>query len=258
MKKMLLAFPLILGASSLEIENLRTDLYSKSGVNVLKKIELSLEFEGENLDLRKSQIIDSINTVISGFFYEDIFTESGKNNFKNTLEKFIAKKYKVKIDEIYILSLSGVEKFDIEEFKKFLQSSEAKEKNTGNQLKKVLDDMEIPQAKDIKIPTVPQIPKNFFGDSEDNGENTPDTDINPEILNVPKNMSDIEEKIKRDLIQNQNSGKRTDNVLEQNRSKKNPQTLDQNFESSRPKSNSDLEPDHGGFELNHDENETSI
>ncbi|HEC1786852.1 TPA: hypothetical protein R1733_001724, partial [Campylobacter lari] len=35
-------------ASSLSIENFRTDLYSKVGNNTLKKIEMNLDFEGEN------------------------------------------------------------------------------------------------------------------------------------------------------------------------------------------------------------------
>ncbi|ELJ2139371.1 hypothetical protein VAG88_000911, partial [Campylobacter coli] len=104
MKKIfLLAFlSLSLNAQSLELDKIRTDLYSKSGANVLKKIEISLEFEGEKLKENENKLTDAVNTVISGFFYEDIFTELGKNNFKKTLEKFIDKKYKIKINEIYI------------------------------------------------------------------------------------------------------------------------------------------------------------
>ncbi|WP_273337251.1 hypothetical protein [Campylobacter avium] len=60
-------------AQSLKIEDLRTELYSKEGKNILKKIELSLEFEGENLEQNKLK--DATNTVISSFFYEDIFTK---------------------------------------------------------------------------------------------------------------------------------------------------------------------------------------
>ncbi len=215
MKKMLLSLALILSANGLEINHLRTELYSKNGVNVLKKIDLSLEFEGENLELRKSQIIDSVNTVISGFFYEDIFTELGKNNFKKTLEKFMEKKYKLKVDAIYILSLSGVEKFDIEEFKKFLQSTEAEKKSKENKLKEILDSIEVPDVKEAKVPAVPKIPQNF---SDNN------TDINLQNLNNSKNTPELEEKKEPVLNQDFNKSK---NDFEQNSSE---ESLKQNLD----------------------------
>lgn len=204
MKKIfLLAFlSLSLNAQSLELDKIRTDLYSKSGANVLKKVEISLEFEGEKLKENENKLTDAVNTVISGFFYEDIFTELGKNNFKKTLEKFIDKKYKIKINDIYILSLSGVEKFDLEEFKRFLESTEAKEKNVGSEVKKALDNLEIPQApavpniSNIKAPQIDQLFKDDnTQNQEDNGE------ININTLDIPK-ITDIEERIKRDLIAN--------------------------------------------------------
>ncbi|EOH7341518.1 flagellar basal body-associated FliL family protein [Campylobacter coli] len=204
MKKIfLLAFlSLSLNAQSLELDKIRTDLYSKSGANVLKKVEISLEFEGEKLKENDNKLTDAVNTVISGFFYEDIFTELGKNNFKKTLEKFIDKKYKIKINDIYILSLSGVEKFDLEEFKRFLESTEAKEKNVGSEVKKALDNLEIPQAPavpNISNIKAPQIDQLFKDDNTQNQEDNGEIDIN--TLDIPK-ITDIEEKIKRDLIAN--------------------------------------------------------
>lgn len=204
MKKIfLLAFlSLSLNAQSLELDKIRTDLYSKSGANVLKKVEISLEFEGEKLKENENKLTDAVNTVISGFFYEDVFTELGKNNFKKTLEKFIDKKYKIKINDIYILSLSGVEKFDLEEFKRFLESTEAKEKNVGNEVKKALDNLEIPQAPavpNISNIKAPQIDQLFKDDNTQNQEDNGEIDIN--TLDIPK-ITDIEEKIKRDLIAN--------------------------------------------------------
>lgn len=204
MKKIfLLAFlPLSLNAQNLELDKIRTDLYSKSGANVLKKVEISLEFEGEKLKENENKLTDAVNTVISGFFYEDIFTELGKNNFKKTLEKFIDKKYKIKINDIYILSLSGVEKFDLEEFKRFLESTEAKEKNVGSEVKKALDNLEIPQAPavpNISNIKAPQIDQLFKDDNTQNQEDNGEIDIN--TLDIPK-ITDIEEKIKRDLIAN--------------------------------------------------------
>ncbi len=204
MKKIfLLTFlSLSLNAQSLELDKIRTDLYSKSGANVLKKVEISLEFEGEKLKENENKLTDAVNTVISGFFYEDIFTELGKNNFKKTLEKFIDKKYKIKINEIYILSLSGVEKFDLEEFKRFLASTEAKEKNVGSEVKKALDNLEIPQTpavSNISDIETPQIDQLFQDDNTQNQYDNGEIDIN--TLNIPK-ITDIEEKIKRDLIAN--------------------------------------------------------
>lgn len=112
-------------ANTLSIENFKTDLYSKTGNNVLKTIELNLEFEGENLEEKK--IIDALNTIISSYFYEDLFTEIGKSNFKETLLKFSNKKYKTQIKNIYLLKVNSVKEFDIEELKKFLQELDSKE-----------------------------------------------------------------------------------------------------------------------------------
>lgn len=201
MKKIILmTLPLFLNAQNLELEKLRTDLYSKSGTNVLKKIELSLEFEGKNLKENEKKIIDGVNTVVSGFFYEDIFTELGKNNFKKTLEKFLDKKHKIKIDDIYILSLSGVEKFDLEEFKRFLQSTEAEEKDIKNQVKESVENLEIPTVQSPKVPQnlnpdinksqleIPQILSKINDEEpQDNGT------INPKLFELSK---EIEKTIK--------------------------------------------------------------
>ncbi|EBF6065604.1 flagellar basal body-associated FliL family protein [Campylobacter lari] len=112
-------------ANSLSIEDFRTDLYSKAGNNTLKKIEMTLDFEGENLEQKK--IIDALNTIVSSYFYEDLFTEVGKNNFKETLLKFSNKKYKTQIKNIYILKINSVAQFDIEELKRFVKDLEKKE-----------------------------------------------------------------------------------------------------------------------------------
>ncbi|EOD7352179.1 hypothetical protein ACJY7W_001664 [Campylobacter jejuni] len=204
MKKIFLSVFLVLSlnAQNLEIDKIRTDLYSKSGANVLKKVEISLEFNGNNLKENENKLIDAVNTVISGFFYEDIFTEIGKNNFKKTLEKFLDKKYKIKLDDIYIISLSGVEKFDLEEFKRFLESTEAKEKGMGGEVKKALENLEVPKT---QVPSVPNLEakqvEQLFKDSDEENKND-NGEINIDNLNTPKMTPDIEEKIKRDLIAN--------------------------------------------------------
>ncbi|EGK8039172.1 flagellar basal body-associated FliL family protein [Campylobacter lari] len=120
-------------ANSLSIEDFRTDLYSKAGNNTLKKIEMTLDFEGENLEQKK--IIDALNTIVSSYFYEDLFTEVGKNNFKETLLKFSNKKYKTQIKNIYILKINSVAQFDIEELKRFVKDLEKKEEDLKETVK---------------------------------------------------------------------------------------------------------------------------
>lgn len=186
MKKIFLSMILLLNlsAQNLEIDKLRTDLYSKSGTNILKKIEISLEFQGDDLQENKNKLIDSINTVISGFFYEDIFTEIGKNNFKKTLEKFVDKKYKIKLNDIYILSLSGIEKFDLEEFKRFLQSTQAQEENIGEEVKQTLQDLEPPKTQDLEDLNASKSIEELFKDMPKQEQN--DEQININRLNIPK------------------------------------------------------------------------
>lgn len=216
MKKIILSLilPLFLSAEVVELEKIRTELYSKSGVNVLKKIEISLEFEGKNLKHNEKKLTDSVNTVISGFFYEDIFTELGKNNFKKTLSKFVDKKYKIKLNDIYILSLSGVEKFDIEEFKRFLESTDAK--NVKEEVKESVKDLENAPKLEIPKVQVPQIETNLsqqndnlslpkiFENLSENEEKREDERIDSKLFELSKN---IEAEIKRGLsLENNTTG----------------------------------------------------
>lgn len=176
-------------AQNVRIENLRTELYSKSAENTLKKVELSLEFEGVNLHSNENKLLDSTNTVIASFFYEDLFTELGKMRFKDTLIKFAQKKYQLGIKNIYILSLKGIEKFDIKEFKSFLEESSDEKKEA---IKKVVNE----QNTSVQVPKIPQLPdiNALLGDTP----NTNVDDINiqniqkmqiPQIPNLPKNVT---------------------------------------------------------------------
>lgn len=132
--------PLFVCAESLKIEHLRTELYSKAAENTLKKIELSLEFEGENLRANENRLLDSTNTVIASFFYEDIFTELGKMRFKEALSKFASSHYGISIKNVFILSLKGIESFDLDELKSFLEDSETPANTRKRQLKKAFKD----------------------------------------------------------------------------------------------------------------------
>ncbi|EAL0498355.1 hypothetical protein K7I34_001472 [Campylobacter upsaliensis] len=214
MKKfiLLLISFLFLKAEVVELEKLRTELYSKSGANVLKKIEISLEFEGKNLKANEKKLIDSVNTVISGFFYEDIFTELGKNNFKKILSKFADKKYKIKLNDIYILSLSGVEKFDIEEFKRFLESTDTK--NLKEEVKESVKDLQNAPKLEIPKVQVPQIETNLsqqndnlslpklFENLNEDEEKQEDVGIDPKLFELSKS---IEEEIKKGLSLDNNT-----------------------------------------------------
>lgn len=92
-------------AGSIEISNFETDLYSKS--NGLKKINLSIKVIGDNVANEKDFIQDSLNMVISSYYYEDLFTELGKENLKKTIIKYAGKKYSVNIDDILIMNLKS-------------------------------------------------------------------------------------------------------------------------------------------------------
>lgn len=128
--------PLFVCAESLKIEHLRTELYSKAAENTLKKIGLSIEFEGENLRANENRLLDSTNTVIASFFYEDIFTELGKMRFKEALSKFASSHYGISVKNVFILSLKGIESFDLDELKSFLEDSETPANTRKRQLKK--------------------------------------------------------------------------------------------------------------------------
>lgn len=140
---MLLCLVLNVFADVLKIENFRTDLYSKTGANTLKKVEFSLELHGKELNQFESKIKDALLSVISAFFYEDIFTELGKEKFKNTFLSFSNKKYQSSIDSVFFLSLKSIDSFDLEEFKAYLEDVEHK-KSKGQ-----LKEQKSPQPKDF-------------------------------------------------------------------------------------------------------------
>ncbi|TXE78855.1 hypothetical protein FPD46_07400 [Campylobacter peloridis] len=160
-------------ANSLSIEDFRTDLYSKIGNNTLKKIEITLEFEGDNLD--EIKIIDALNTIISSYFYEDLFTEIGKNNFKETLLKFSNKKYKTHIKNIYILKINSIQEFDLEELKRFLK------------------DMDKTDIKEKVVSKKIENTKNILENKEHNISKNEDANISTEIIKQDINSSNIQD-----------------------------------------------------------------
>lgn len=163
-------FALSLGANSLKISDLSTDLYSKKSPNTLKKIVLSLEIEGNDLNNNASKLYDAANTVVSGFFYEDLFTELGKLRFKETLTRYVNKKYKLKIDNVYILSMKSAPDIDINELRALLNESQKSE----NQ-KNIKDEKKENNSTNfnIAVPKVPEITAilNDASSGESNGDN---------------------------------------------------------------------------------------
>ncbi|TQR28009.1 flagellar basal body-associated FliL family protein [Campylobacter sp. MIT 97-5078] len=189
MKKIILflLLPLFVLSQSLKVENLRTEIYSKAGKNTLKKVQISLEFEGKNVKENESKITDASNIIISSFFYEDLFTELGKLRFKDTLQNFINKKYKLEIDGVYILALKGIEKFDIEELKSFLKDTEAsdEQKETAEKIIKK-DEEKNTSTFDLKVPEIKALsdPSSLLVPDTDTQSLNVDT-IDPKALELP-------------------------------------------------------------------------
>jgi len=110
----------------LKIPDFEADLFSKQG-NKLRKIELSIMFDGDNVRTNDYKLLDALNVVISSFYIEDLFTSQGKERFKDLLQKYILKKYMMDIDFIYILRLTIHEEIDVDQL---LQKIEKLEKGT--------------------------------------------------------------------------------------------------------------------------------
>ncbi|MBX1934579.1 hypothetical protein I9Q28_03730, partial [Campylobacter lari] len=119
---------------------------------------------------------------------EDLFTEVGKNNFKETLLKFSNKKYKTQIKNIYILKINSVAKFDLEEFKRFINDLEKKDDNIIKTIKQkeIQDNSKVAkntdqnntQSKDINTH---QINNN---DKDDNKSFNQDTNTSKEAMDM--------------------------------------------------------------------------
>lgn len=187
MKKLILltlVFSTLL-ADSVRFDSLRTELYSKNEANTLRKIDLGLEFEGASLGTKKSQILDATNSVISAFFYEDIFTERGKIVFKDKLINYLAQKYGIHVRNIFILSVKGVEKFDLDELKSFLKDSEkgVSSKNSPKSPKNKTTEQNL----SMQIPKIPALPdiSTLLNDGTSTGAESDDfINIDPNALNI--------------------------------------------------------------------------
>ncbi len=113
MKKVFLVlfFSLSLFADSFEVRDFKANIYSKK--SELVKIQLTAVFEGRDLKINQDRILDALNIVIGSFFFEDLMTSKGKEEFKNLLIKYLDKKYGVEIDEILIIKLMQADNITI-------------------------------------------------------------------------------------------------------------------------------------------------
>lgn len=113
MKKvfLILFFSLSLFADSFEVRDFKANIYSKK--SELVKIQLTAVFEGRDLKINQDRILDALNIVIGSFFFEDLMTSKGKEEFKNLLIKYLDKKYGVEIDAILIIKLMQADNITI-------------------------------------------------------------------------------------------------------------------------------------------------
>ena len=150
MKKIFLGFFLLgilefhaLFGADFEIKNLEVDLYSKTS-SEMKKISMDLHiFTSEAA--KSSAIKDAINVIVSSFYAQDLMSSKGKEAFKEAIKKYSASKYKIKIDDVYILSLKEIDNIDI---KRLVKQLDKYYKNSANKENKSMGNSRIPSSQD--------------------------------------------------------------------------------------------------------------
>lgn len=150
MKKIFLGFFLLgilefhaLFGADFEIKNLEVDLYSKTSAE-MKKISMDLHIFTNEV-AKSSAIKDAINVIVSSFYAQDLMSSKGKEAFKEAIKKYSASKYKIKIDDVYILSLKEIDNIDIARLVKQLDKYY---KNSANKENKSMGNSRIPSRQD--------------------------------------------------------------------------------------------------------------
>ena len=150
MKKIFLGFFLLgilefhaLFGADFEIKNLEVDLYSKTS-SEMKKISMDLHIFTSEV-AKSSAIKDAINVIVSSFYAQDLMSSKGKEAFKEAIKKYSASKYKIKIDDVYILSLKEIDNIDIARLVKQLDKYY---KNSANKENKSMGNSRIPSSQD--------------------------------------------------------------------------------------------------------------
>ena len=150
MKKIFLGFFLLgilefhaLFGADFEIKNLEVDLYSKTS-SEMKKISMDLHIFTNEV-AKSSAIKDAINVIVSSFYAQDLMSSKGKEAFKEAIKKYSASKYKIKIDDVYILSLKEIDNIDIARLVKQLDKYY---KNNASKENKSMGNSRIPSSQD--------------------------------------------------------------------------------------------------------------
>ena len=150
MKKIFLGFFLLgilefhaLFGADFEIKNLEVDLYSKTS-SEMKKISMDLHIFTNEV-AKSSAIKDAINVIVSSFYAQDLMSSKGNEAFKEAIKKYSASKYKIKIDDVYILSLKEIDNIDI---KRLVKQLDKYYKNSANKENKNMGNSRIPSSQD--------------------------------------------------------------------------------------------------------------
>ncbi|RUM66777.1 MAG: hypothetical protein DSZ06_02635 [Sulfurospirillum sp.] len=127
-------------ADSVDMIDFESDLFSKDNHH-LKKVVISLHLEGKNLQENSYALQDSLNILISSYYLEDLLTSQGKEQFKKDFINYLSNRYKVQINNIYIIKLTRIKGIDdIDELIQRLKS-EGFLKNKQD-IKKVFDNIQ--------------------------------------------------------------------------------------------------------------------
>ena len=196
MKKIFLGFFLLgilefhaLFGADFEIKNLEVDLYSKTS-SEMKKISMDLHIFTNEV-AKSSAIKDAINVIVSSFYAQDLMSSKGKEAFKEAIKKYSASKYKIKIDDVYILSLKEIDNIDIARLVKQLDKYY---KNSANKENKSMGNSRIPSSQD-------EI-KTDFGE-QDFGTSSEALSVNAKIEEQKKQANELIErqmKASRDML----------------------------------------------------------
>ena len=192
MKKIFLGFFLLgilefhaLFGADFEIKNLEVDLYSKTS-SEMKKISMDLHiFTSEAA--KSSAIKDAINVIVSSFYAQDLMSSKGKEAFKEAIKKYSASKYKIKIDDVYILSLKEIDNIDI---KRLVKQLDKYYKNSAN------------KESNSRIPSSQDEIKTDFGE-QDFGTSNEALSVNAKIEEQKKQANELIErqmKASRDML----------------------------------------------------------
>ncbi|MDY5303622.1 MAG: flagellar basal body-associated FliL family protein [Campylobacter sp.] len=194
MKKIFLGFFLLgilefhaLFGADFEIKNLEVDLYSKTS-SEMKKISMDLHIFTNEV-AKSSAIKDAINVIVSSFYAQDLMSSKGKEAFKEAIKKYSASKYKIKIDDVYILSLKEIDNIDI---KRLVKQLDKYYKNNANKENK----------SNSRIPSSQDEIKTDFGE-QDFGTSNEVLSVNAKIEEQKKQANELIErqmKASRDML----------------------------------------------------------